>query len=273
MEPKRLPPVEAKKLVDEQNYILLDVRSIPEFEEGHPQGAYNIPFLHRTPEGMVPNPDFMSVVKALITDTSKGIVTQCGTGGRSVRAAQQLIQAGFGQVVDVIGGFKGVTNDAGEIEHKGWEMEGLAAETGSAGDRSYAQVAQSVALTFKVSPSAEPEVANPPNKPSDLSAGLSTGEGVNRFSSDTHKVQCVKYKKELPGLKRRPYPGDLGRRLYEEVSALAWNEWVEHSKMIINEYHIVSTDPAAMKMLYEQCEQFFYGAGVDRPAEFVPVQE
>ncbi|MEL6185511.1 MAG: oxidative damage protection protein [Myxococcota bacterium] len=83
-------------------------------------------------------------------------------------------------------------------------------------------------------------------------------------------MQCIKYAQELPGLKRRPYPGELGVRLFDQVSALAWNDWVEHSKMIINEYRIVSTDPKALKMLYEQCEMFFFGEGVDRPAEFVP---
>ncbi|CAN0555274.1 unnamed protein product, partial [Laminaria digitata] len=84
------------------------------------------------------------------------------------------------------------------------------------------------------------------------------------------KVHCVKLDRDLPGLKRRPYPGPLGERIFNEVSAEAWNEWVEHSKMIINEYRINSADPSAIKLLMEQCEAFVFGEGVERPEGYVP---
>ncbi|MEM7675726.1 MAG: oxidative damage protection protein [Myxococcota bacterium] len=94
---------------------------------------------------------------------------------------------------------------------------------------------------------------------------------MNRFASAKRRVQCVRRNQELPGLKRRPYPGELGERIFREISAAAWDEWVEHSKMIINEYRINSADPESMRLLMEQCEQFLYGgAGVERPEGYVP---
>ena len=66
---KRISPDEAREIIDKQGYAYLDVRSVPEFEAGHPTGAYNVPLLHMGPGGMSPNPDFMAVVqKAFPTD-------------------------------------------------------------------------------------------------------------------------------------------------------------------------------------------------------------
>jgi Fe-S cluster biosynthesis and repair protein YggX len=96
-------------------------------------------------------------------------------------------------------------------------------------------------------------------------------DGVNRFASANRRVQCARYGRELPGLKRRPYPGALGERIFDEISAAAWDEWVEHSKMIINEYRINAADPNAVQVLMEQCEQFLFGqAPVARPEGYVP---
>ncbi|MFO0660436.1 MAG: rhodanese-like domain-containing protein [Polyangiaceae bacterium] len=92
---RRVSPVEAKQLVDE-GYAYLDVRSEPEFEEGHPAGSVNVPLLHMTAGGMSPNPDFVTVVEKAFAKDAK-IVVGCKAGGRSLKAAQALIAAGFSE--------------------------------------------------------------------------------------------------------------------------------------------------------------------------------
>jgi Fe-S cluster biosynthesis and repair protein YggX len=83
-------------------------------------------------------------------------------------------------------------------------------------------------------------------------------------------VQCVKLGKELPGLKWKPFPDELGQRLYDSVSDEGWKMWLEHSKMLINEYRLDLMAPSAQKMLREQCEQFFFGEGAMLPPDYKP---
>ncbi len=83
-------------------------------------------------------------------------------------------------------------------------------------------------------------------------------------------VQCVLLKQEAPGLDRPPYPGDLGKRIYENVSKQAWQKWVTHQTMLINEYRLTPVDPKARKFLEAEMEKFLFGAGSTAPAEFVP---
>ena len=73
----------------------------------------------------------------------------------------------------------------------------------------------------------------------------------------TRMVHCVKFGKELPGLDRVPWQGELGKRVYESVSKDAWKLWLEHSKMIMNEYRLNPLDPNSQKIMGEQMEQFF----------------
>ncbi|MEM7304312.1 MAG: oxidative damage protection protein [Pseudomonadota bacterium] len=82
-------------------------------------------------------------------------------------------------------------------------------------------------------------------------------------------VQCVKLGKESEGLDFAPYPGDLGKRIYENVSKEAWQGWVNHQTMLINEYRLTPVDPKARKFLEEEMEKFFFGEGSDVPKEFV----
>ena len=104
---KRISPEEAKELLDsDEEYVYLDVRSIPEFEAGHAPGARNIPLLHRTPVGMQPNGDFVNVCEKALGKDAK-IITACLKGGRSMKAAQILMANGFSNVVDMRGGFMG----------------------------------------------------------------------------------------------------------------------------------------------------------------------
>lgn len=83
-------------------------------------------------------------------------------------------------------------------------------------------------------------------------------------------VKCVKFGKEMPGLDRIPWKGELGKRVYENVSQEAWKLWIEHSKMIMNEYRLNPLDPNSQKVMGEQMEQFFFGEGARLPEGYVP---
>ena len=97
----------------------LDVRSIPEFEQGHPTGAYNVPIAHLVPgRGMAPNPAFAEIVGKRFAKDDK-IVCGCRSGGRSLRAAEMLASLGYTQVIDMAGGWEGEGSIAG------WRPSGL----------------------------------------------------------------------------------------------------------------------------------------------------
>jgi Fe-S cluster biosynthesis and repair protein YggX len=83
-------------------------------------------------------------------------------------------------------------------------------------------------------------------------------------------VHCVLLGREAEGLDRPPYPGELGQRIYEEVSREAWQRWLGHQTMLINEYRLVVIEPQAREFLREQMEQFFFGAGAAKPEGYVP---
>jgi Fe-S cluster biosynthesis and repair protein YggX len=83
-------------------------------------------------------------------------------------------------------------------------------------------------------------------------------------------VKCVKFGKEMPGLERIPWKGELGKRVYENVSQEAWKMWIEHSKMVMNEYRLNPLDPNSQKIMEEQMEQFFFGEGAQLPEGYVP---
>ena len=83
-------------------------------------------------------------------------------------------------------------------------------------------------------------------------------------------VNCVKMGKEGEGLDFQPYPGELGKKVFESVSKEGWGLWMEHQTMLINEYRINPLDPKARKMIEEQMEQFFFGDGAQLPPDFRP---
>ena len=85
----------------------------------------------------------------------------------------------------------------------------------------------------------------------------------------TRMVNCVKIGKELPGLDRVPWKGELGQRVYDNVSKEAWKLWVEYSKMVMNEYRLNPLDPNSQKIMGEQMEQFFFGEGAKLPEGYV----
>jgi Fe-S cluster biosynthesis and repair protein YggX len=85
-----------------------------------------------------------------------------------------------------------------------------------------------------------------------------------------HMVFCVKLKKELEGLSEAPFDGHpLGQRIYENVSKEAWKQWVEHMKMIMNEYRLNLGTKEAQEFLLKQMEQYFFGEGTQLPPDFV----
>ena len=85
-----------------------------------------------------------------------------------------------------------------------------------------------------------------------------------------HQVQCVVLKREAEGLERIPYPGELGRRIYENVSKEAWARWLQQQTMLINEYRLTPIEPKARKFLEGEMEKFFFGTGSAAPQGYQP---
>ena len=86
----------------------------------------------------------------------------------------------------------------------------------------------------------------------------------------TRMVQCVKLGREAEGLDRQPYPGELGKRVFESVSKQAWQDWLRHQTMLINENRLSPMDPKARKFLEEQMDKFFFGEGAELPPDYKP---
>ncbi len=86
----------------------------------------------------------------------------------------------------------------------------------------------------------------------------------------TRTVHCVRLQREAEGLERQTYPGELGQRIFENVSKEAWQEWLRHQTMLINENRLSPMDPKARKFLEQQMEQFFFGEGSAPPPDFRP---
>ena len=89
----------------------------------------------------------------------------------------------------------------------------------------------------------------------------------------SRKVHCVKLDREAEGLKTAPYPGELGKRIFDNVSQEAWRMWLGHQTMLINEYRLTPFEPQARKFLEQEMEKFFFGGGSDIPKEYVPPVE
>ncbi len=83
-------------------------------------------------------------------------------------------------------------------------------------------------------------------------------------------IQCVKLQREAEGLDLPPYPGELGKRIFEQVSKEAWKGWLEHQKMLINENRLNLMDARARRYLHEQMEAHFFGSGAEQAAGYVP---
>ncbi|NNF65916.1 MAG: oxidative damage protection protein [Gammaproteobacteria bacterium] len=86
----------------------------------------------------------------------------------------------------------------------------------------------------------------------------------------TRLVKCVMLKKESEGLARAPYPGDLGQRIFDNVSKEAWQSWLAHQTMLINENRLTPYQPKARKFLEGEMEKYFFGDGSEKPEGYVP---
>lgn len=83
-------------------------------------------------------------------------------------------------------------------------------------------------------------------------------------------VHCVKLNKDLPGLEAPPWPGELGQRIYEQVSAEAWADWEERMKMILNEYKLLPFQKEAQALMAKYMEDYFFGDNAAHPPGYVP---
>jgi Fe-S cluster biosynthesis and repair protein YggX len=83
-------------------------------------------------------------------------------------------------------------------------------------------------------------------------------------------VHCQLVGEELPGLEFQTYPGDLGKRIFDNISAQAWQDWLRHQTMLINEHRLSPINPEHRKFLESEMEKFFFGGGSEKPSGFVP---
>ncbi len=139
IEELRVSAEEARRMVEQEGWTLVDVRSVPEYEAGHPPGAYNVPWRHATPMGMEPNEEFVQVMEGAFGKEAK-LILACRSGGRSLSAAEALRAAGFQHVLDQRGGFEGKKGLFGASQCAGWVELGFPVETGNPRGRSYEDV-------------------------------------------------------------------------------------------------------------------------------------
>ncbi|SFE94381.1 oxidative damage protection protein [Nitrosomonas sp. Nm166] len=86
-------------------------------------------------------------------------------------------------------------------------------------------------------------------------------------------VKCIKLGREAEGLDFQTYPGELGKRIFDNVSKEAWNQWIQHQTMLVNENRLNLSDSKARKYLTEQLEAYFFGSGAEQPAGYVPPKD
>lgn len=96
------------------------------------------------------------------------------------------------------------------------------------------------------------------------------GQGQPADDPNARKVFCVKFQREMPGLDEPPFNGELGEKIYQNVSKEAWKMWLEQMKMIMNEYRLNLGTSEAQEFLLKQMEEYFFGEGAALPANYVP---
>jgi rhodanese-related sulfurtransferase len=121
--------------------LYLDVRTEQEFAQGHPAGALNVPVLFFEAQGGSPRPndDFLQVVSRHV-DAGREVFVGCQSGARSQRAADILVGAGYSSVTNVLGGFGGQRDRAGNVLAAGWRDSGLPVESGAPQGRTYREL-------------------------------------------------------------------------------------------------------------------------------------
>jgi rhodanese-related sulfurtransferase len=141
---QQLTPQDVQTILSGQTHALyVDVRSVPEFEKGHPAGAINIPLLHMKDGGLALNADFQRVASAVLPKDKK-LLIGCQAGGRSQKACMILEQLGFSDLANVMGGFGGGQNPATGAPVKGWKDSGLPVSQENGDGVSYESLAAKV---------------------------------------------------------------------------------------------------------------------------------
>jgi rhodanese-related sulfurtransferase len=136
--PTQISPTEAQaKMAEGVPYV--DVRTVEEFEAGHPAGAVNVPLNLLGASGMVPNADFMKTMESSFPKDAP-VILGCKSGGRSFRAAQMLVDTGFATVFDQRAGWDGIRDAFGRLVEPGWARQALPAEPGQPSGRSWADM-------------------------------------------------------------------------------------------------------------------------------------
>lgn len=121
----------AKDLLDSgAGWVLIDVRTVQEFEQGRPAGAVNVPLTIAGPAGMAYNPGFVDSVKGL-AEPATGIIFTCATGNRSMQACQIMAEEGYADLVNLRGGFFGARDMFGRVAEPGWQASGQPVEYGA----------------------------------------------------------------------------------------------------------------------------------------------
>ena len=133
----------ASRLASGDGTRYLDVRSVMEFDRGHPPGAINVPLLDFSAQTqrLMPNPGFLRVVSAHLSRETP-ILVACAAGGRSKQAAMMLVQAGYTAVADIPGGYSGQRNAFGEVLVQGWVQAGLPTTTEAGPGEAYSSLTE-----------------------------------------------------------------------------------------------------------------------------------
>jgi rhodanese-related sulfurtransferase len=122
-----------------EGYTYVDVRSVPEFDQGHPEGAVNVPLFHRDAHSgqMMANREFLDVMRANFASDAK-LLVGCQAGARSAQASEMLVLGGFNDVLNVTGGFGGARDPmTGAVRAEGWTQAALPVETTRIDGHSY----------------------------------------------------------------------------------------------------------------------------------------
>jgi rhodanese-related sulfurtransferase len=146
MSVKQVNPQQADEILrKESDSVYIDVRTEPEFQNGHPAGAINIPVVFPDPMlgRMAPNPDFVRIMESKFS-RQKRIIVGCQMGGRSQHAAELLTQAGFTDVSNMQGGFGGAKDPMGRLVAPGWLQSNLPVETRVDETNSYAAIKEKI---------------------------------------------------------------------------------------------------------------------------------
>ncbi|MGH8128973.1 MAG: oxidative damage protection protein [Gammaproteobacteria bacterium] len=85
----------------------------------------------------------------------------------------------------------------------------------------------------------------------------------------SHTIHCTVLDREAEGLAKPPYPGELGQRIYDNISKEAWQKWLQHQTMLINEYRLTPVEPKARQFLKDEMQKFLFGIGSEKPQGYV----